>query len=1298
MLRVFLVRATLVALACMATPIASAEEPSIEPTRVVLDWHNGDYLPGSILSADGEKLNWKSDLFVEPLQLRRDALRSIRWQHDQPSQLVRKGYRATTIDGDLIVGDLVSVDSQFVKLKNASFGEIAIDRAKVSSLVNLSTTQGRWQGPLWLEDWDGTTETKSSYVANAQGQLTTAANRNPLFKKIQFAPNTLIDVAFRWEGKLDLQFAFAVPKKWGKLVAKNDSKIDSAQTDSTDSANKQDGSDMVVVGKDLSILDQAPRLEMFGDSLVLQQKESFDIILEQVDLDTGYLRLLFCWNLPSNQLQAYDTSGKLLAAIKMETLTEDFEPGIVILNQADNLTIDQVVIQSLPKEYTADQANTQRELIAAKLETVDGNVEGFDGSNWSLRRSSDDTLTKVPAADFCLVHIPFLPESLVNTTTEQPKNRDTKVVLCDGTRLTGRCLKITDNSLHLQSNIATQELIIRLDRAEQIDFPNTASQGEQSDTQILESAFARCHGWLTSDPKKPSVIQWKATGSDTAGALADADLRISQTASNSPKSNGPKLDRDRPYRDRLYLRNGDSFPANILGLQSGELQVEALNQTVTMPVDAVLRCLMDVPVPSASHTLENPPWQITTQEGNPRNVAEMIDSQGNRTIRYAYHPNLLDTGSFTFVVNAGANDAKNNMDGAFVFRALEIALFASKPTDTGTKLYLTAYPMPGGKRYVSLDTTGGDFGGNMDRALSLNASDKVECKVQMIDSELVASINGFEVVRKRLKLEPDSSRGVSIRLDDQFPIKTVRQDGGNGFSSVKLSSENRELCLTQPRYIAQQSPRSILVGHNADLWRADIVSMNDQSLTVRSGGRHIVVDRKLVSSLVWPEKAVEVAATSDTSKNDTGNDPNVQGGAVAVDTRSNHLTTVQLLMNDGMKLTLKPEGWDNQRVVGHSAHFGRVELSTNAISELRSGNEIFSAADFEGQRWRFKLSKEIKTPKAGGGSKGGQEGQGKEIALVGQAAPEFKVKGLSGPDIDLASYRGKVVVLDFWATWCGYCVAELPDMVAEIGKLPADKVQLITLNQNEDAETVSTFMKKKGFHFLVGLDKDEVGPQYKVDGLPTTFVIDPEGKVVHVKVGGGAAPFEEMMEVVRKLVSGDGDMPHDSVSTKPPEKSVTEKPSAEKNALVSLDAFIQPARGNQSALLVIRASIAEGHKIFSLTQPAGGPVKTKIKMDKSDSFTLGEFLALQEVQRYPDPSFNNLEVEVHQGVVTWIAKLEPAAVGDLASLEIKGKVNMQLCTKTNCLAPKDYPFTAKLSKDTAEQDFIDASEVDREEK
>ncbi len=417
------------------------------------------------------------------------------------------------------------------------------------------------------------------------------------------------------------------------------------------------------------------------------------------------------------------------------------------------------------------------------------------------------------------------------------------------------------------------------------------------------------------------------------------------------------------------------------------------------------------------------------------------------------------------------------------------------------------------------------------------------------------------------------------------------------------------------------------------------------------------------------------------------------------------LTDVQLVISDGTKLTIKLESWGNQTVVGSSPNYGRIELSTAEIVELRSGSQVTTAADYEGQLWRFKLGKKLPVPKDGPGGGGGQGGE--DAALVGQDAPGFNVESLEGLDIDLNNYRGKVVVLDFWATWCGYCVEELPGMVAEIAKLPQDKVQLITLDQNEEPEVINAWMKAKGLKFVVGLDRDQVAPLYKVNGLPTTYVIDPAGKVVHVKVGGGEGPFQEMMQAIRKLVDEAG--PSTSTSTTPtqpvqfqqtPSTAATtpsapkpdqisgnavapqpapEKPTEQKNELVSVEALIQPARGDQPPLLVIRAKIAEGHKIFSLTQKAGGPVKTKIKMDASEGYKLNEFRSLEEPKKYAEPSFNNIEVEVHQGKATWYTPLNVSTGVALDSLEIKGKVNMQVCNQNNCFAPRDYPFTAKLA-------------------
>ena len=1324
-LRLFVLSATAVWSMFACSMPASAEQPPELPTKSVLKWNRSDHLAGQIVEATPQGLTWNSNLFEEPLQLRIEAVRSIAWQYAQPTKLPNRGVRVETTLGNFLVGDLLSVDGDVVLLESSDFGRLAIPRRSVRSFVNLASSSGRWLGPMRAEDWDADRESKMSIDGNAQGQVVIPA-ASMIFKKFAITEKTLIDVGFRWSGTLDMKFGFAVPTKWGKL----------------DSPDKSQESGMVVVKMDPEVLEQIPRLEMFSDSMVLQQKELFDIILEEVDLSAGFLHLVFELDPQANEVKAYDAAGKLLATVNISPLTDDFESGFVVLNQYGRLALDHLIVATIPGDF-----NPLQEVIATKQGTLTGTVESFDGETWSIRRASDNALVQVAKDDFYMDHIACVAEEF---TAHEIAGRDdstlTRVELRDGSRVAGSFENITDNHLRLVADVGP--MAIRLDQAQRLDFPKASAQQNEASTHLLETEDGQCRGWLSSKEGQSSDLQWRVVGSDKPVTLLAGDFRIQSTSSAADVAR-KSLELAPPrnpngYRDQLYLRNGDCFPANVLRFQSGELQTEAFQRMVSFPVSDVVRCVLAVPVESPS-TLDNPPWRIMTIEEKPSEQLQGVND-GKVTRPYACHPSLMETGSFTLTIpgkakgadvdrDAQDNQAALNM-GNGAAAILEIKPFVSQPSDPGISLYLSVNSMRGDQRIVSLglDPALSDY-----NPIELESADDIVCNIRYKDSELIGTINGIERCRKRVILPPDASRGVAIALNDKLPITSIRQESSYALRTAFIRNESREVALTEPRFVRHQPARSLLIGRNSDLWRADIVSMNEDSVTVRSGGRHLVIDRSLVSSLVWPtlppvevtppesmpdetgETVVGATAQHEASTGQVAESKAIEPSVALAPTAPEKLTDIQLMISDGTKLTLRPANWDSEKVVGTSDRYGRIELATADVIELRCGGQITSASDHEGQQWQFKLGKNLPP------NSGSEGPKGDESPLVGQDAPTFTVKGLDGSNIDLATYRGKVVVLDFWATWCGYCVAELPSMIAEIDKLPADKVQLITLNQNEESATVAEWMTSKGLQFLVGLDKDQVAPQYEVNGLPTTIVIDPTGKIVHVKVGGGEEPFEEMMQVVRKLVeegsdsamasttsthpaqkpstfaaatpeSQPGQTVDKSVAMKPaPEKLTPDKQGSQKNALVSVEAYIQSARDNQSALLVVRAKIADDHKIFSITQKAGGPVKTKIKLEPAETYRLGEFRALQKPKKYPEPSFNNMEVEVHQGVATWYATLEPVAGEALETLEIKGKVNMQLCNQNNCFAPRDYPFVAKVAKSLTDQDSIDLSKIEAEE-
>jgi len=118
------------------------------------------------------------------------------------------------------------------------------------------------------------------------------------------------------------------------------------------------------------------------------------------------------------------------------------------------------------------------------------------------------------------------------------------------------------------------------------------------------------------------------------------------------------------------------------------------------------------------------------------------------------------------------------------------------------------------------------------------------------------------------------------------------------------------------------------------------------------------------------------------------------------------------------------------------------------------------------------------------------------------AAPEFKLEAIDGQPLSLATARGKVVLLNFWATWCGPCRAEIPDLVALQQKYK-DQLQIIGLTvDDDDAATIKQVVAEEHINYPVAMASPEVRQQYGgIAALPTSFVVDAQGRVVQKHEG-----------------------------------------------------------------------------------------------------------------------------------------------------------------------------------------------------
>ncbi len=122
---------------------------------------------------------------------------------------------------------------------------------------------------------------------------------------------------------------------------------------------------------------------------------------------------------------------------------------------------------------------------------------------------------------------------------------------------------------------------------------------------------------------------------------------------------------------------------------------------------------------------------------------------------------------------------------------------------------------------------------------------------------------------------------------------------------------------------------------------------------------------------------------------------------------------------------------------------------------------------------------------------------------AGDVAPDFTVEMLDGSRITLSELRGKVVLVNFWATWCPPCRQEMSHLQKDvIDRFAGEDLVVLPISRGEKRETVENFIQKMGYTFPIGLDGDQsIYKKYASNYIPRSVVVGKDGKVVYVAVG-----------------------------------------------------------------------------------------------------------------------------------------------------------------------------------------------------
>jgi thiol-disulfide isomerase/thioredoxin len=136
----------------------------------------------------------------------------------------------------------------------------------------------------------------------------------------------------------------------------------------------------------------------------------------------------------------------------------------------------------------------------------------------------------------------------------------------------------------------------------------------------------------------------------------------------------------------------------------------------------------------------------------------------------------------------------------------------------------------------------------------------------------------------------------------------------------------------------------------------------------------------------------------------------------------------------------------------------------------------------------------------------------------GGATPSLALRDLQGKEHKLADYRGKVVLLNFWATWCDPCREEMPSMQRLQDKLAGQPFAILAIDYGEGAARINDFLKKIPVRFTVLLDRDtSAATAWKVKVLPTTLVLDPQQRIRYSVVGDLEWDSQSVEDTIKKL-------------------------------------------------------------------------------------------------------------------------------------------------------------------------------------
>lgn len=335
--------------------------------------------------------------------------------------------------------------------------------------------------------------------------------------------------------------------------------------------------------------------------------------------------------------------------------------------------------------------------------------------------------------------------------------------------------------------------------------------------------------------------------------------------------------------------------------------------------------------------------------------------------------------------------------------------------------------------------------------------------------------------------------------------------------AVNETPQKLERLMTVPRSMKADPPTHLLISTSGDYLRGRLVSMNESKTIVEVRLDNVELQTEQIAQIYWLhdrqwDKPAEGEKAAGTPAENPVESPVESPAQNPVEDEVTEFQ-VHTIRKDSRGITFVPKAMKDGKLLGTSFLLGNCEQSLADLQVILFGRDVGAQARaLKKEIWKLSLAQLPKVYQEGEGG-GSAETQS---PLVGKPAPDFKLKALDDSPHQLSKYVGKVVVLDFWASWCGPCMKTMPEVDRVVKEVGGKDVELIAVNLQEGKERINTAVARLALAATVLLDVDgEVAQLYQANAIPQTVIIDRNGTVTHLFVGGGNKFVDEFSTALK---------------------------------------------------------------------------------------------------------------------------------------------------------------------------------------